>query len=358
MSTLMLSLSKHEGVGTDKSVGIWLLVIAVLIAAMVVVGGLTRLTGSGLSITEWHPVTGVLPPMSDAQWQAEFAKYQGTPQYELLNKGMGLASFQTIYWWEWAHRLLGRVLGAAFLLPFLYFLWQRRIDRTLAPRLVVIFLLGAAQGVLGWWMVKSGLEPSRVAVSQYRLAMHLGLAVALFGFVLWTALEVLGAQRTSIAALARFRPWAIALTILVFIQMLLGALMAGLDAGRAFDTWPTYGGAWIPPGLYDLSPWWINHFENPALVHFQHRMVGYDIALFAVWLYITLRYAGADKPVRIAAVHVLALTVLQIVLGVLTVISDVPLTLAAAHQIVALALFGSAIWLAYAMRPSPVPDRR
>ena len=335
---------------TDKAVGIWLLVIAVLIAAMVVVGGLTRLTGSGLSITEWHPVTGVLPPMSDADWQAEFAKYQGTPQYELLNKGMGLASFQTIYWWEWAHRLLGRVLGGAFLLPFLYFLWQRRIDRALVPRLAVIFVLGAAQGLLGWWMVKSGLEPTRVAVSQYRLAAHLGLAVALFGFVLLTALEVLGARRTSAVALARFRPWAVALTILVFIQILLGALMAGLDAGLAFDTWPTYGGAWIPPGLYDLSPWWINHFENPALVHFQHRMVGYVIAIFVIWLFIAAVRAGADKPLRIAAIHVLALTILQIALGVLTVVSDVPLALAAAHQIVALALFGSAIWLTYSFR--------
>jgi len=342
---------------SDKSVGVWLLVIALFIAAMVVVGGLTRLTGSGLSITEWHPVTGVLPPMSDADWQAEFAKYQGTPQYELLNRGMGLASFQTIYWWEWTHRLLGRVLGAVFLLPFLYFLWKRRIDHALVPRLVVIFLLGAAQGVLGWWMVKSGLEPARVAVSQYRLAMHLGLAVALFGFVLWTALDVIGARRTSVAALARFRPWAIGLTVLVFLQILLGALMAGLDAGQAFDTWPTYGGAWIPPGLYDLNPWWINHFENHALVHFQHRTVGYVIAILVIWLFIALR--RADKPVRIAAVHVLALVILQIALGVLTVVNGVPLALAAAHQIVALALFGSAAWLAFVLSPpGPVPGRR
>jgi heme a synthase len=359
MSTLMLSPSKPEGFRNDKAVGIWLLVIAVLIAAMVVVGGLTRLNGAGLSITEWHPVTGVVPPLDDAQWQAEFAKYQGTPQYELLNKGMGLASFKTIYWWEWAHRLLGRVLGAVFLLPFVYFLWQRRIDRALVPRLVVIFLLGAAQGALGWWMVTSGFQRNRVAVSQYLLAAHLGLAVALFAAVLWTALEVVDARRTSVAALARFKPWAIALAALVFIQMLLGAFMAGLDAGRAFDTWPTYGGAWIPPGLYDLSPWWINHFENPALVHFQHRTVGYLIAIFVIGLFVALRRAGADKPVRIAGVHVLGLTMLQIALGVLTVINDVPLALAAAHQIVALALFGSALWLVYSFTPpAPVPDRR
>ncbi len=359
MSTLMLSSSKHEGFRNDKAVGIWLLIIAVLIAAMVVVGGLTRLNGAGLSITEWHPVTGALPPLSVAQWQAEFAKYQGTPQYAALNKGMGLASFKTIYWWEWAHRLLGRVLGAVFLLPFVYFLWKRRIGGILVPRLVVIFLLGAAQGALGWWMVTTGFAPNRVAVSQYFLAAHLGLAVALFGFVLWTALEVLGARSTGVAALVRFKPWAIALAALVFIQMLLGAFMAGLNAGRAFDTWPTYAGAWIPPGLYDLSPWWINHFENPSLVHFQHRTVGYLIAILVVWLFVALRRASADKSVRIAAIHVFAFTALQIALGVLTVVYGVPLALAAAHQIVALALFGSAFWLAYSLTPPwPVRGRR
>ncbi len=355
----MLSLWKHEGIRTDKAVGIWLLIIAVLIAATVVVGGLTRLNGAGLSITEWHPFVGVVPPLSDSDWQAEFAKYQGTPQYALLNQGMGLESFKTIYWWEWAHRLLGRVLGAVFLLPFVYFLWQRRIDRALVPRLVVIFLLGATQGALGWWMVTSGFQPNRVAVSQYLLAAHLGLAVALFAAVLWTALEIIGTRRTGVAALSRFKLWAIALAALVFIQMLLGAFMAGLDAGRAFDTWPTYGGAWIPSGLYDLSPWWINHFENPALVHFQHRTVGYIVAILVIWLFIALRRAGADKPVRIAGIHVLALTILQIALGILTVISDVPMALAAAHQIVALALFGSALWLTYSVTPlGPDPDRR
>jgi cytochrome c oxidase assembly protein subunit 15 len=342
----------------DKGVGTWLLVIAGLIAAMVVVGGLTRLTGSGLSITEWHPVTGVVPPMSDTDWQAEFAKYRGTPQYELLNKDMGLASFKTIYWWEWVHRLLGRITGAAFLLPFLFFLWKRRIGRTLALRLTAIFLLGVAQGALGWWMVKSGLEPGRIAVSQYRLAVHLGLAVALFGFALWTALEVLGARRSGAAALVRFRPWATTLTVLIFIQILLGALMAGLDAGRAFDTWPTYGGAWIPPGLYDLSPWWINHFENHALVHFQHRTVGYVIAILVVWFFIAIVRAGANKPVRIAVVHVFAFTGLQIVLGILVVVHGVPPALAAAHQIGALALFGSAVCLSFVSPPAPVPSRR
>jgi cytochrome c oxidase assembly protein subunit 15 len=330
-------------------VALWLLVIAGMIALMVVVGGLTRLTGSGLSITEWRPVTGALPPLSDADWQAEFAKYQGTPQYDLLNRGMGIAAFKTIYWWEWTHRLLGRLIGVVFAVPFLAFLWQRRIDRALAGRLAIFFLLGAAQGALGWWMVQSGLVETRVAVSQYRLAAHLGLAIILFGYILWTALEVMGARRSRIGGAARFKPLVLVFAGLVFIQMLLGAFVAGLDAGLAFSTWPTYGGSWVPAGLYDLSPWWINHFENHALVHFQHRTMGYAVAVMALWLYVSLRRLGPDKPLMMPGTHVIALTALQIALGVFTVVSGVALPLAALHQIVALALFAGALWWAYAL---------
>jgi cytochrome c oxidase assembly protein subunit 15 len=349
MATLEATTSREVRYGSDRAVAFWLFVIAGMIALMVLVGGLTRLTGSGLSITEWRPVTGAIPPLSDADWQAEFAKYQGTPQYDLLNRGMGIAAFKTIYWWEWTHRLLGRLIGVVFAVPFLAFLWQRRIDRTLAGRLAIIFLLGAAQGVLGWWMVQSGLVETRVAVSQYRLAAHLGLAIILFGYILWTALEVIGARRTSVGAAARFRPLVLMLAGLVFVQMLLGAFVAGLDAGLAFSTWPTYGGAWIPPGLYDLSPWWINHFENHALVHFQHRTLGYAVALTAVWLYLSIRPI-ADKPVDLAGVHVVALVAIQIVLGVFTVVSGVALPLAALHQIVALGLIACALWWAYALK--------
>ncbi len=290
--------------GSDRAVALWLFVIAAMIALMVLVGGLTRLTGSGLSITEWRPVTGAIPPLSDADWQAEFARYQGTPQYDLLNRGMGLAAFKTIYWWEWTHRLLGRLIGIVFAVPFLAFLWQRRIDRALAGRLAVIFLLGAAQGALGWWMVQSGLSEARVAVSQYRLAAHLGLAIILFGYILWTAFEVVGVRRTNVAGASRFRSSVLVFAGLVFVQMLLGAFVAGLDAGQAFSTWPTYAGAWIPAGLYDLSPWWINHFENHALVHFQHRTMGYVVAAMAVWLYVSVRSIGPDKPLKLAGIHV------------------------------------------------------
>jgi cytochrome c oxidase assembly protein subunit 15 len=349
MSVISASAISHgTAARADKAVGLWLFAIAGLIGLMVVVGGLTRLTGSGLSITEWQPVTGVIPPLTQSDWQAEFAKYKGTPQYELINRGLGLAGFKSIYWWEWSHRMLGRVLGAVFLVPFILFYRQRRIDRALGLRLGVIFLLGGAQGALGWWMVQSGLEPARVVVSQYRLAAHLGLAIALFGYVFWSALEMIGARRTALAVLGRFRRWAIALAGLVFVQMLLGAFMAGLDAGRAFSDWPTYGGALIPPGLYDLQPWWINHFENPALVHFQHRTVAYVVAMLAIALFAGVVRARADKPVRIAGIHVLALTLVQVALGIVTVTSMVALPLAALHQIYALALFASALWLVYA----------
>jgi len=335
--------------GPDQAVALWLLVIAAMIALMVLVGGLTRLTGSGLSITEWRPVTGAIPPLSDADWQAEFAKYQGTPQYDLLNRGMGLAAFKTIYWWEWMHRLLGRLIGVAFAVPFLVFLWQRRIDRRLAGRLGIIFLLGGAQGALGWWMVQSGLIGASVAVSQYRLAAHLGLAIILFGYIFWTALELAGVRRTETRTAHRLRSCVLMFTALVFVQMLLGAFVAGLDAGQAFSTWPSYAGAWIPAGLYDLSPWWANHFENHALVHFQHRTMGYVVAIMAVWLYVSMRRAKPDKPLKVVAVHVAALMALQIALGVLTVVSGVALPVAALHQIVALALFACALWLAYVL---------
>jgi cytochrome c oxidase assembly protein subunit 15 len=333
----------------DRAVGIWLLVIAGLIALMVVIGGLTRLTGSGLSITEWQPVTGVIPPLNQADWQAEFAKYKGTPQYELLNRGMGLAAFKSIYLWEWTHRLVGRILGAVFLVPFLAFLWQRRIDSRIASRLAVIFVLGAAQGLLGWWMVESGLTAGHVAVSQYRLAAHLGLATILFGYVLWTALEIGGASHTETPVATGTKYSAFALVPLVFIQMLLGAFMAGLHAGLAFNTWPGYAGRWIPAGLFNLSPWWRNHFENPAMVHFQHRTVAYVV--FLAVFYLLWRTRDAARSVQIASLHVLGLLLLQIALGVFAVVNSVPLPIAALHQVCALALFAATLWWAYTLIP-------
>lgn len=349
MTAAVLSMSTALPARSDRAVGIWLFAIAALIALMVVIGGLTRLTGSGLSITEWQPVTGVIPPLNQSDWQAEYAKYQGTPQYELLNRGMGLAAFKSIYLWEWTHRLLGRILGAVFLLPFVAFLWQRRIDGRIASRLAVIFLLGAAQGVLGWWMVESGLTAGQVVVSPYRLAAHLGLATILFGYVLWTALEIGGTERSQDSVAIGVKVFGFALVPLVVIQMLLGAFMAGLDAGRAFNTWPSYAGRWIPAGLFNLSPWWRNHFENHAMVHFQHRTMAYVLGV--VVFYLLWRTRDAAKCVQIASLYVLGLLVLQIALGVFAVINSVPLPIAALHQICALGLFAATLWWAYTLMP-------
>lgn len=335
----------------DRGVGVWLLAIAGLIALMVVVGGLTRLTESGLSITEWRPVTGMLPPLTDAAWQSEFAKYRGTTQYEVLNQGMGLQAFKAIYWWEWSHRFLGRIIGFVFFIPFVYFLVRKRVSGALSLRLGVIFLLGGAQGALGWWMVESGLA-DRVSVSHYRLAAHLGLAVLLFGYILWTAFEVSGVKQTANAALARFRPYAFILAALVFVQILLGALVSGLDAGRAFATWPSYGGYVIPPGLYTLAPWWLNHLDNPLLTHFQHRNVAYLIIALVIVLFVRIWNAKPDRPAKIASIHVLVIALAQGMFGVATVVSGVAISFAAIHQFFALALFGSTLWLAWVVRPS------
>lgn len=338
----------------NKAVGIWLLCVAALIAAMVVVGGLTRLTGSGLSITQWKPVTGVVPPLSDSAWQHEFSLYQRIPQYKFQNRSMTLDEFKTIYWWEWTHRFLGRFIGLAFLLPFLWFVWRGAIGRKDIPRMVLLFALGGLQGAVGWWMVASGLE-ARLSVSQYRLAVHLGVAIVLLGAMIWIALEYLRGTGT------RKEPAGLAFTLvgLVYVQMLLGALVAGLHAGLIYNTWPSMDGRIFPEGAFFSQPWWINFFENPGLVQFDHRIGAYVVALavMAIW-YLGRRLAGPARKVQ----HILlALMALQIVLGILTLLHQAPISLSALHQITAAALFSAAVWHAFEMRfirSALDPDRR
>ncbi len=326
----------------SRAVGIWLLVVAAMIAAMVLVGGLTRLTGSGLSITEWHPVTGVIPPLGHAQWAAEFAKYQHIPQYRLENRGMSLGEFQSIYWWEWTHRLLGRLIGFVFLLPFLFFAWRGDIPRSRYKQMIVLFVLGGLQGFIGWWMVQSGLE-TRVAVSQYRLAIHLGFAIILLGAILYVALEFLrGAPSPPPGERAGVRgKAALAFVALVYIQMLLGALVAGLHAGLIYNTWPSMNGNFLPEDPFFNSPWWINFFENPGLVQFDHRIGAYLVAAGAIALWFT------SKRARKTASIVLGLVGLQIALGIFTLLNQVPIPLAALHQITAVALYCAAVWHTY-----------
>lgn len=324
---------------SSRSVRIWLWSVAALIFAMVVVGGATRLTESGLSIVEWRPVTGTLPPLSQDQWQAEFEKYQTIPQYQLVNRGMSLAEFKTIFWWEWAHRLLGRVIGAAFLLPFLWFLLRGAIKREARAPLAFIFVLGAVQGGVGWWMVYSGLADN-IRVSHYRLAFHLTLACVIFAAVIWVAERLVSRPARELPA--RIRVSAFALMVLVLVQIYLGGLVAGLHAGLVHNTWPLIDGALIPPGsdLLFNQPLWTNFFENPLTVQFDHRMVAYALTLFAL-----LHAVDVWRNDRGGAVFALLLAVavvVQAALGILTLVLNTPLHLALAHQAMAMAVLGFA----------------
>ena len=326
-----------------RAVGFWLLVVAAMIAAMVLVGGLTRLTGSGLSITQWHPISGVVPPMSDRAWQAEFDAYKQIPQYQRENRGMTLSQFKGIFWWEWSHRLLGRLIGFVFLVPFLWFAWRGTIARSGYRRMIGLFALGGLQGLVGWWMVMSGLEV-RVSVSQYRLAIHLGVALILFAAILWTAFEYLRPKAAG-AAPAPHARWAKWFAGGVYLQMLLGALVAGLHAGLIYNTWPSMDGRFGPETPFFHRPWWINFFENDGLVQFDHRIGAYLIFFGAVVLFLAARkLEGAQK---ISAHAVLGIVLLQIALGVLTLLHQVPVSLAALHQITAVVLLSAAIWHAY-----------
>ncbi|MDP0929590.1 COX15/CtaA family protein [Paracoccus onubensis] len=328
--------------GARKAIRLWMIVLFILVAAMIALGGATRLTGSGLSITEWAPVTGALPPGSDADWQAEFEAYKQIPQYAEVNPDMDLAGFKQIYWWEWSHRLLGRVIGLVWALGFLGFLITRRIPVGWASRMLTLGVLGGMQGALGWWMVSSGLVAGMVRVASYRLALHLGLAFLILGLIAWYAnqlsrseAELLRARR---AGERKLFGMSTGLMHLAFVQILLGALVAGIDAGRQYTGWPTMGGEWIPAAIWDAALGWRNFFENPALVQFIHRMAGYLVAIFAVvdWL----RARRSPHPVtRGAFTAMIVMVAVQVGLGIMNVLHASPLPLALTHQLGAIALF-------------------
>jgi len=348
-----------------QAIRAWLFVVAALIFVMVLVGGATRLTESGLSIVEWQPVSGTLPPLSEAQWRTEFEKYQAIPQYQRVNHGMSLAEFKTIFWWEWAHRLLGRTIGVVFLLPFLWFLWRGWVEPNFRARLWIIFGLGALQGGVGWWMVASGLA-DRVEVSQYRLATHLLLACLIFVATLWTAQDL--SDRRLVAAPRRVSATAMALVVLVLLQLYLGALVAGLRAGLIYNTWPLIDGAIIPGSqLFFATPLWRNFFENTLLVQFDHRMLAYVLWLAAL-IHATdvVRTIRSGPAVAGAVALFLGLTV-QASLGILTLIYQVPLPLALAHQSMAMIVLTIAVVHAerfasgddrFTPSPAPAPDPR
>jgi cytochrome c oxidase assembly protein subunit 15 len=324
-----------------RAVRVWLFAVAALIAIMVLVGGATRLTESGLSIVEWKPVTGALPPLDQASWEQAFEAYRHIPQYQKLNAGMTLSEFKTIFWWEWSHRLLGRAIGAVYLLPFLFFLWRGAIGGELKRRLWLIFGLGALQGAVGWWMVASGLS-ERVEVSQYRLATHLVLALLIFAAIVWTLRRL--DERPPLVVSVRLKLTSIVLLGLTFIQLYLGALVAGLRAGLLYNTWPDIDGGFIPASarLWFEQPWWRNLFENTLTVQFEHRMTAYALfvlAAFHAFDAVTSRSGAAAR----GALWLLAAVTLQAVLGILTLLNQVPVALALSHQVVAIAVLTLAV---------------
>ncbi len=325
-----------------RAIAVWLAVLFALLVAMIAVGGMTRLTDAGLSITEWKPVAGALPPQDAAAWAAEFDKYRASPQYAELNQGMALDAFKRIYWWEWGHRQLGRAIGAVWALGFLWFLARRQIPPGWTPRLLGLGVLGGVQGAIGWWMVRSGLEAGMWSVASYRLAVHLGVAFVILGLIAWYVLrlgrseaELLQARRQRSATLMR---WGTALIAVAFVQILLGALVAGIDAGRSYVDWPLMGGEVFPSTAFNLVPAWSNFLDNPGLVQFNHRAVGYLLALLAVIAWARSR-SSALVAVRGAFAAMLAMLVVQVALGIVTVMQGAPWQLAIVHQLGAVALF-------------------
>ncbi len=330
-----------------KIIAGWLFVMVAMVLAMVVLGGVTRLTHSGLSMVEWRPITGWLPPLGDVQWQAVFDKYQQSPEFRKVNAHMDLAGFKSIFWLEFLHRLWGRFIGIVFFVPFVFFIWRRWIDRALAQKLLVMFVLGGLQGLMGWYMVKSGLV-DRPDVSQYRLTAHFGLALVIIGYMLWVALGLLftGAQDVTTG----FRRFAVVIAGWAFLTALSGAFVAGIDAGFAYNTFPLIDGAIVPQGLYPLSPWFISAFEDILTVQFNHRVLAECLVVLVAVLWFQARYFVLDPRSRRAVNFLAGIVMAQALLGIVTLLLIVPVPLAAAHQAGAVFVFMAALWVAREMQ--------
>ena len=341
-----ISNSRSRGDDQDHSIAIWLFIVAGLVFAMVLLGGVTRLTGSGLSIVDWEPIKGIFPPFSHNEWLLLFEKYKLFPEYNIVNPNMNLADFKEIYWFEWSHRLLGRIIGIVFLIPFLWFLFRRKINLILGLKLALILILGALQALLGWYMVESGLV-DKPDVSPYRLAAHLGLAIVIFSFIFWTALGLVNSRsyassRQGIYSFLRITmPFYLCL---VFFTILSGAFLAGNDAGYGYNTFPLMDGKIIPPDIFSLTPTWRNFFENPPLVQLDHRLIAELTAIIGILVAIL----GQTRRLPLSARRIfliLGFAVLgQFLLGVSTLLLVVPIPLAAAHQAGAILLLSIVIW--------------
>ena len=337
--------------GADRrAVAYWLLACCALVFLTVIVGGMTRLTHSGLSIVEWQPLVGAIPPLNEAQWEETFAKYRETPEFRQRNHDMTLDGFKRIFWWEYVHRLMGRLVGLAFLVPFLYFLWRKRIPPGLTWKLAGIFVLGGLQGALGWYMVKSGLVDDP-RVSSVRLAAHLGLAFVIYAVMLWIALGLLSPLR--IPASDEVRRAAGFIVFMIFVMVLSGALVAGIRAGFAYNTWPLMEGHFIPEEILLIDPWWMNFVNNMATVQFVHRTLAIVIVLLVLGAWARVQREPPNPRARGWSHALLAAAAFQFLLGIATLVLGVPLNVAALHQAGAVALFTCAIGLRHALRPAP-----
>ncbi len=323
---------------SNRAIAIWLLVVAALIFSMVILGGVTRLTRSGLSMVEWKPVVGIVPPLSQQQWQESFDKYKQFPEYRKINREMSVDEYKSIFWFEYSHRVLGRTIGLAFLIPFLIFLARGKIKKTHTLKFIAMFVLGGLQGLLGWYMVKSGLV-NQPHVSQYRLTAHLIAAISIYSYILWVAWGFLlprpSLDNTSHRKIMRY---SFVLTALILLMIVSGGFVAGTKAGLAYNTFPTMNGYWIPEGLYAQQPWWINLFENITTIQFNHRMIAWLlIACVPAFLFYAMRNI-TEPQMRLALHLLLVMLAIQVTLGITTLLFAVPVALGAAHQTGALML--------------------
>jgi heme a synthase len=350
------STAARPAVDVLAAVRVWLWTVAALVLAMVVVGGATRLTGSGLSITEWRPLMGAVPPFSEAAWLAEFEKYRSIPQYQLLNKGMSLGEFKVIFWWEWGHRQLGRFIGLAFFLPYLWFVLRGTVPGKLALWLLFVGALGGFQGAIGWLMVASGLKEGMIAVAPLKLALHLTTACIILACLVWTARALRPAAGGQTGTTATGDIWrARAIVVLVLAQIALGALVAGSKSGLTYNTWPLMDGALVPPlaSLFAATPWFANFAENSTLIQFNHRFTAYLLAAVVLWHWLALRRGGA--PSRSAA-HLLAGVILQAATGIVTLLLVVPMWAGLSHQLLAALLLIAAVIHAEALGRANAPE--
>jgi cytochrome c oxidase assembly protein subunit 15 len=335
----------------QKAIAIWLLVCCATIFGMIILGGVTRVTGSGLSMVEWAPIMGILPPLNQAEWQETFLLYQQYPEYQLKNFAMSLGDFKSIFWFEYGHRLLGRSIGVIFLLPFLFFLFKGKINKTLTPKLITMFVLGGLQGLMGWYMVKSGLI-NNPHVSQYRLTAHLSLAIIIYAYMFWIALDLLipKSNNNTINTDNKLARLSLIITGIIFITALSGGFVAGTRAGFAFNTFPLMNGQLIPDGLFELSPVWLNFFENIVTVQFDHRVLA--TLLFIIIPAFWLKTRKFDlEPLTHTSIHLLlAALLLQITLGISTLLLVVPVSLAASHQAGAIVLLTAALFTSHQLR--------